>query len=255
MAKYDAFCTQLQMGDGALQVETATVVGTITTTGDATFTITSTGMAGTPLAITVAVVEGDTAAMVAAKARAAIEATAAVTAMYYVGGVGATVTLTRKVAVANVADLNIAYADDTSVGLIDDATSDATIAGGGAETFNTIAAVRSIGGPGLSLDTEDVTTHDSTSAFEEVVATILRTGELALDIVYDPAGTTHNASTGLVFKLENKILTNFKLIFPDSASTTWTFSGYVTGFEPGEPHDGALTAAVKIKISGAPTLA
>jgi hypothetical protein len=70
MAKYDAFGTQLKMGNGTFQVETATVVGTITGSGNATFTITSTGMAGTPLAISVAVLVNDTPSMVAAKARA-----------------------------------------------------------------------------------------------------------------------------------------------------------------------------------------
>ena len=37
---------------------------------------------------------------------------------------------------------------------------------GGTEYAN----VKSISGPGLSLDTEDVTSHDSTAAWEEVVA-------------------------------------------------------------------------------------
>ena len=123
------------------------------------------------------------------------------------------------------------------------------------ETFEAVANIRSIGGPGLSLDTEDVTTHDSTSAWEEVVATILRTGEMTLGIIYDPVEGTHDATTGLVYQLENKLLTNYQIIFPDAAATEWDFASYVTGFEPTEPHDGALTADVKMKLSGAPTLA
>ena len=62
-----------------------------------------------------------------------------------------------------------------------------------------VANVKSIGGPGISLDTEDVTSHDSTEAWEEVVATILRTGEISVDIVYDPNNATHkNAALGLL---------------------------------------------------------
>lgn len=254
MAKDSAFGTQLQMGNGTLQVETATVVGTITTSGNATFTITATGLAGSPLAISVAVLDDDTPEQVAKKAIAALEANAAVAVMFFVGGVGATVTLTRKIAAANIANLNIAYTNDTCAGLTPGATSADTTAGGAAEVFTAIGSITNIGGPSLGLDTEDVTTHDSTAGWEDVVPTILRSGEISLDVVLDPVAATHNSSSGLVFKMENKLLTNFKIIFPDTANTEWAFAAYVTGCEPSAPVDGALTAAVKMKISGQPTL-
>ena len=255
MSKYASFGTVLKMGNGTLQVETATVVGTITTAGNATFTVTSTGMAGSPLAVTVAVALNDTASMVAAKAITALNAVSAITAMYYVSGTGAFVVLTRKIATADVANLNIAFADDTSDGLTEDASSDPTTAGGGAEVFTAIAQVSNIGGPGLSLDVEDVTTHDSTAAFEEVVATILRSGEVSIDLVYDPANATHAAGVGVLASLKNRILRNFQLIFADSASTVWSFAADVTGFEPSNPHDGSMTASLKLKLTGQPTLA
>jgi predicted secreted protein len=255
LAKYSAFGTQLKMGNGTFQVETATVVGTITGNGNATFTITSTGMAGTPLAISVAVLENDTASMVAAKARATIGATAAVTAMYHVGGSGAEVVLTRKIATANVADLNIAYTNDTCSGLTPDATSDNTVVGGQAEVFTTIAQVRNISGPGLSLDFEDVTTHDSTEAWEEVVATVLRSGEVTLDLVWDPTTPTHSNGVGLLAVMPRRATRNFQVIFPDTGPTTWAFAAEVTGFEPDAPHDGALTASVTLKLTGQVTLA
>lgn len=125
--------------------------------------------------------------------------------------------------------------------------------GGGPESFTPVAQVRDISGPGLSLDNEDVTTHDSTGGWEEVVATILRTGEMTLEIVYDPADGTHDATTGLVADMEAKTLRNFELEWPDA--TEWSFAAYVTGFEPGAPHDGSLTASVTLKLSGVPTLA
>lgn len=122
------------------------------------------------------------------------------------------------------------------------------------EGFYPIALVKSISGPGLSLDTEDVTTHDSTNAWEDMIPTILRSGEITLDIVYDPAEGTHDATTGLVYQMESKLLTNYQLIFPDTASTQWDFAAYVTGFEPSAAHDGSLGASVTMKLSGQPTL-
>jgi len=119
----------------------------------------------------------------------------------------------------------------------------------------TIANVQSISGPGLSLDTEDVTTHDSSGAWEEVVATILRSGEVSFDIVYDPGAATHKyAAGGLLSDLNLRTSVSYTLVFPSVPAVTWTFTAFVTGFEPPAPHDGALTAAVKMKITGAPTL-
>ena len=118
-----------------------------------------------------------------------------------------------------------------------------------------IAQVQNISGPGLSLDTEDVTSHDSTGAWEEVVGTILRSGEVSLDIVYDPAAATHkNASGGLLADLVSRTANTYTIVFPDTASTEWVFSALVTGFEPDMPHDGALTASVSMKVTGQPTL-
>lgn len=117
----------------------------------------------------------------------------------------------------------------------------------------TIAYVQNISGPGLAADTEDVTTHDSTAAWEEHVATILRSGEVSIDLEYDPAAATHKyASGGLLYDLVSRTAQTYSITFPDT--TAWSFSCFVTGFEPGAPHDGALTASVKLKLSGQPTL-
>ncbi len=118
----------------------------------------------------------------------------------------------------------------------------------------TIASVKSIVGPGLKLDTEDVTTHDSTSGWEEAVGTILRSGEVKLELIYDPATATHKyASGGLIYAMTLRTAVGYSLTFPDS--TIWTFNAFVTAFEPSAPHEGALTATCTLKITGVPTLA
>jgi hypothetical protein len=111
------------------QVETAVVVGTITTAGNATVTVTAAGLTGSPKAYVVALALNDDDAAVASKFRAALAADPVLTALYSVGGTGANVTLTRVTPAANDATLNIAYADTTSDGLTEDATSDNTTAG------------------------------------------------------------------------------------------------------------------------------
>jgi hypothetical protein len=113
----------------AAQVETATVVGTISTAGNATVVVTCTGMTGSPKTIPVAVALNDNAAAVAGKIRTALAADAAVTALFSVGGTGALVLLTRLTAAANIADLNVSIDNGTCAGLTTAASSANTTAG------------------------------------------------------------------------------------------------------------------------------
>lgn len=119
----------------------------------------------------------------------------------------------------------------------------------------TIAQVKKISGPGLSLDTEDVTTHDSASGWEEVIPTILRSGEVSLELVYDPNLATHkNASGGIIYDLVQKTSQTYSIQFPSNPTVTWTFTAFCTKFEPSMDSSGALTATATYKLTGAPTL-
>lgn len=115
------------------------------------------------------------------------------------------------------------------------------------EQFTPIAGVESFGGPALSLDVEDVTSHDSADAFEEVVPTIVRTGDVSIELRYDPADPGQKA---LLDDLKARKKSNYEMEFPDVDSTTAAFGAYVTSFEPDAPHGGALTASVTLKVDG-----
>lgn len=248
MSKYPAFGVTLDAG--IQQVETAVVVVTTITAGNSDWILTAAGMTGTPITTVVALANDDSADTVATKAAAEMNNDSDITDMFKVVANGPNIIITRIVAAANDGTLNLAYADDTSGGLTDDATSNDTIAGVAAVE---IAAVTNFDGLALSLDTADVTTHDQATAFEEAVGTILRTGELTLAIIYDPAGATHKASAGgVIYRLENKQYTWFDFTFVSTFN--WTFSGFVTAFKPTAPVGDSLTASVTIKITGPPVL-
>lgn len=128
--------------------------------------------------------------------------------------------------------------------------------GGGPETFTTIAQVRDITGPGLSVDTIDTSHHATTNGWRTKLAGLKDGGDVGLELLFDPAETTHgDVSGGLLDDMNAGTLRNFKIIFPDTGATEWDIAGIVTGFEPSAPHDGALTASVTIAVSGQPTLA
>lgn len=114
---------------GVAQVETAVIVGTITGSGNATFTITSALVVGSPLAVSVAVLVDDTPTIVAGKAAVALNATAAVSAHFVASSSAENLILTAKKSAANDATLNIAYTNDTCTGLTPDASSNNTTAG------------------------------------------------------------------------------------------------------------------------------
>jgi len=127
--------------------------------------------------------------------------------------------------------------------------------GASPEVFVNVAEVTEIGGPNLSLDTADATAHESPGRWEEVVPTILRSGEITLALNYVPAGATHGYSTGLLRDMVARIKRNYKLVFPNIGATTWSFAAYVVKFSTKEPVADKLGADVSLKITGQPSLA
>lgn len=123
------------------------------------------------------------------------------------------------------------------------------------ENFTTIAEVTDINGMSFTMDTEDVTSHDSPDAWEEVIPGILRSDPITFTINFVPTDATHGYSTGLLKDYYNRTLRNFQLVFPDATSTTWAASCYVTKFGVKAPISGALTADIELKPVGKPTLA
>jgi len=121
---------------GIAQVETQTIVAAAgaTTAGNLLVTVTSALLGGlSPLTIPVALLTTDnTAALVATKVRAALNAVSAITTNYTVGGTGTTYSLTviKRNTNPGVNDttFNIAHANGTSVG-ITAATTSSTVAG------------------------------------------------------------------------------------------------------------------------------
>ena len=126
---------------GNAQVETATAAGTVSAAGNATITVTSAGMAGSPKAISVAVANGDTPTLWAAKVRTELAADTAVGGRFTISGATTAIVLTRKptyvvsgdithhVHPATDATLNVAIATGTATGITAAATSADTTAG------------------------------------------------------------------------------------------------------------------------------
>jgi hypothetical protein len=122
------------------------------------------------------------------------------------------------------------------------------------EVFTTIAEVKDIDGPDISMDTEDITPHDAVGGWEEFIPTILRSGEVTFDLNFVPSNAQHgDANGGLVAALKARTKKNYRLVLP--AGYTWSFAAYVTGFSNSMPVGGVLGASVTLKVTGVLTLA
>jgi hypothetical protein len=105
---------------GAAQVETATAAGTASASGNVTTTVTSAGMTGSPLAITTAILNGDTPTVWAGKVRTSLAANATIAARFTVSGTGTDIILTRLPSAVLASDnetVNLFLASDATLNI------------------------------------------------------------------------------------------------------------------------------------------
>jgi len=143
------------------QVETATVVGTISAAGvgNATVIITAKTLIGTPLTISVPVANNDTASTVAGKIRTVLSANSAINTKFTVGGTGVSVRLTKIACDETDTTLNISINNGTCSGLTAAPTSANTTAG---STFTKLVDIVSHPDMGSSPSKLDTTTQTET---------------------------------------------------------------------------------------------
>lgn len=124
------------------QVETTDAVGTITTAGSIIVGVSSADVPDGSISLGVPVAENDTPSTWAARVRAVLSSNTTIAGLFDVSGTGASITLTKRpsetytmgaevieMAYADDPTLNISLENDTSVGAIDDLTSNPTTAG------------------------------------------------------------------------------------------------------------------------------
>lgn len=117
-------------------------------------------------------------------------------------------------------------------------------------TFATLAEVKDITGPAISLDVIDVTNQDSPERFEEIIPTLRRAGDVDFDVNFNPTNETHDGATGLIFLAKNIVKRGWRLQLQDEDDSYVYFDAYVTGFQFKAPVAGVLTATTKLRVTG-----
>lgn len=121
---------------------------------------------------------------------------------------------------------------------------------GNSGNFTTIAEVKDISGPNVTLDVIDVTNQSSPGGFEEIIPSIRRGGEVDFDVNFIPGDATQDGSTGLWYLAKNKVKRGYRLVLQDADDTYLAWDAYVISIMPKAPVVGALTATIKLRVTG-----
>lgn len=98
--------------------------------------------------------------------------------------------------------------------------------------------------PGPSRESIATSHFGTTEAMSFEPAKLVDWGEMTVEIAFDPETTPPIGSAAEIIVIT----------FPDTGATTWTFSGFMTSFEPSVPMDDQATASCTIKVSGKVTV-
>ena len=119
-------------------------------------------------------------------------------------------------------------------------------------TYATIGQVRSVTGPTVKPNVQDVTTHDTAGFWRRKIAVLIDPGSVSFDINFDHADATHAFTTGLWNQMIGLVKSGFEMIFPNTAGQL-VFLGYIAGHEFAAPVDNVLVAKIQIEITDAIT--
>lgn len=120
------------------------------------------------------------------------------------------------------------------------------------ETFNTVANVGTITGPGLSLNVVDITSHSTGVPWREKIGTLLDQGDLTFDVYFIPNDAGHQA---LLAAFVSRATRDWQLSFPTTpARTVWGLHGFISKFSTSEPVDNVVKAALTITGTGEPAI-
>lgn len=116
--------------------------------------------------------------------------------------------------------------------------------------FDTIAEVMDIKPPNQQTADVKVTHYASPNGMEEYIGGLTDPGEATFGINWIPNDATDQIILGLKASKEKR---DMKITWPNG--TTWTFNGYIKGFEPAAPIEDRMTATVTVRVSGDTTIA
>ena len=112
-----------------------------------------------------------------------------------------------------------------------------------------IAEINSITGPGMTRETIDVTSLDSTGGYREFIGGFRDGGTVVLAMNFTRAGLDTMKTD-----FEDDDLQSYEIVLPDDETTTVEFTGLVTELPLTISPDDKVTQDVTLKVSGEVTV-
>jgi predicted secreted protein len=119
----------------------------------------------------------------------------------------------------------------------------------GTGSWDSLAEVNSIDGPGMTRDFIDTTALDTVGGYRTYIAGFRDAGQVTLNMNF-----TRDTYELMMTDFESADPQNYEIVIPADANTTIEFEGYVTELPLSITPDEKITANVTIKVSGQPTL-
>jgi hypothetical protein len=182
---------------GYAQSEKATVSTEPTADGNITVTITAAGMTGSPKAVTVAILNADSAAGVATKIAAALTSDGAVGAMFTCTTSTADVIITKKVISAFDSTLAIGFTDTGTTGAVLGASVDNTAVTTTVTASNKIG-VTSVADAMIKANGDNAGSYSMAIMHSTVANTLANLQLLEYSKYTDPSGITRNLPIGTI---------------------------------------------------------
>lgn len=131
----------------------------------------------------------------------------------------------------------------------------------GGTSYTTIAQIRDMTGPSISRTEIEVADRSVTGYYKEYIGGFVDPGSITFDLTWDPITTDSHAQTsgtGLLADFETDQCSQAAWQWQldgCGGTATFTFDGFLSGFEVSDPFEDVVTASITVKISGKPTLA
>lgn len=117
-----------------------------------------------------------------------------------------------------------------------------------------VAGLTAINGIELSVDTIDVTTHQSANYYKEIIPGLIDPGEVSIEGQFDY--TDVSGQQAMLADLNSRTARAGVITFPASTGSSWTFQGYITNLKIGDaPIDDKIPFSATIKPTGKPVFA
>lgn len=115
-------------------------------------------------------------------------------------------------------------------------------------TFVTVANVGDLGGPSMTTESADVTSHSTGQPWRQFFPTLHNPGDVPFPLFWVPNDPAHTTLLGI---WDSRTVGDWRIVFPSGAGAkTYSFTAFIQDWKASAKVGGVLEAMVTLKITG-----